>query len=234
MPSEKIILAIFDFDGTLTTGHLWKGIYKHHRAKNIKNTELLFYVAGHLPYWLAAKMKLYPDDKNRAKWGRDLAVLFKNFNVEEARTAFEWVNDHYIMPQMRGDVMQVMQEHRQSGHHILILSGMFSAFLEIVGQKLGVDYTVGTMLEKKGEVYTGKIVPPLCFGENKANYLQGFVQKHALNVDYHESFAYADSIYDNPVFRLVGHPVAVYPDHALLKQARLYGWPVIGNCSRHS
>jgi HAD superfamily hydrolase (TIGR01490 family) len=228
MPQDKIALAIFDFDGTLTEGHLWKGIAKHHRNKKIKRTALLFYITSHLPYWLAAKVKLYPQDKNRANWGRDLAILFKNFSVAEARIAFEWITDKYFMPLMRPDMIQVMQEQRRQGRRIILLSGMFSEFLEVIGKRLEVDYVVGTTLEKKGEVYSGKIVPPLCFGENKSNYLQGLVQKQALDVDYGESYAYADSIYDNPVFRLVGHPVAVYPDPELLKQARQRGWPIIG------
>jgi len=228
MPQNKITLAIFDFDGTLTEGHLWKGIAKHHRNKNIKRTALFFYITSHLPYWLAAKMKLYPQDKNRANWGRDLAILFKNFSVAEAKIAFEWITENYFMPLMRPDMIKVMQEQRRQGRRIILLSGMFSEFLEVIGQRLEVDYVVGTRLEKKGEVYSGKIVPPLCFGENKSNYLQGLVQKQALDVDYSESYAYADSIYDNPVFRLVGHPVAVYPDQELLKQARQRGWPIIG------
>jgi phosphoserine phosphatase len=87
---------------------------------------------------------------------------------------------------------------------------------------------VGTPLEIKNGVYTGKIVPPLCFGDNKANYLQGFIQKQIIDVDFAGSYAYADSIYDNPVFGLVGHPVAVYPDKQLLKQARQRGWGIIG------
>jgi HAD superfamily hydrolase (TIGR01490 family) len=228
MPQDKIILAIFDFDGTLTEGHLWKGIAKHHQAKRIKRTALFMYMASHLPYWLAAKVKLYPDDQNRARWGRDLSTLFKNFSLEEARSAFEWVTANYFMPLMRPDVMKVMQEHRQAGYGIVLLSGMFSAFLEVVGQKIGVDYVVGTPLEIKNGIYTGKIVPPLCFGDNKANYLQGFIQKQGIDVDFAGSYAYADSIYDNPVFRLVGHPVAVYPDKELLEQARQHGWVIIG------
>ena len=228
MPQDKITLAIFDFDGTLTAGHLWTGIARHHQAKKIKRTALFLYMAGHLPYWVAAKMKLYPDDKNRAKWGRDLAVLFKDFSLQEAGTAFEWVTDNYFLPLMRKDMMAVLEEHRRKGHRTLILSGMFGAFLEVVAGRLGMDYWVGTPLEVKNGRYSGKIVPPLCFGENKANYLQGYLQKQGLDVDYHESYAYADSIYDNPVFRLVGHPVAVYPDKELLKQARQRGWTIIG------
>jgi phosphoserine phosphatase len=42
------------------------------------------------------------------------------------------------------------------------------------------------------------------------------------------SYAYADRHTDLPLMGLVGHPVAVYPDEALLAHARQRGWPVIG------
>ena len=44
MPQDKVVLAIFDFDGTLTEGHLWKGIAKHHQAKKSqKNSSVHVY-----------------------------------------------------------------------------------------------------------------------------------------------------------------------------------------------
>jgi HAD superfamily hydrolase (TIGR01490 family) len=227
MSPEKIVLAIFDFDGTLTEGHLWKGIAKYNQFKKRSRARLFWYVITHLPYWLAAKIKIYPDDLNRAKWGRDLAMMFKDYRPEDVLAACDWIALNYFTPLMRPDMLRIIEEHKKNGHRLLILSGMFNSVLEAVAHKLGVDYVVGTPLEIKDGRLSGKIVPPLCFGENKANYLLGYVQKKALDIDFGASFAYADSIYDNPVFRLVGHPVAVYPDTDLLKQARKMGWPVI-------
>jgi HAD superfamily hydrolase (TIGR01490 family) len=228
MPQEKIILAVFDFDGTLTEGHLWKGISLYNRVKKINRRAVFLYVASHLPGWLAAKIKLFSTEKSRISWGRDLSRLFKNTSVEDLRSTFEWITDHYFMPLMRPDIKRVMDDHQRQGHRVVLLSGMFTEFLEVIGPRIGADDVVGTPLEKKEGVYTGKIVPPLCFGENKFNYLQGWVRKQGLDVDYGESYAYADSIYDSPVFRMVGHPVVVYPDPELLKQAKRSGWKIIG------
>jgi HAD superfamily hydrolase (TIGR01490 family) len=227
MSSPKIVLAIFDFDGTLTDGHLWKGVAGYSRFKKSRRFALIRYMAAHLPIWLAAKIKMYPEDLNRAKWGRDLAVMFRGYTPEELAAACEWIAVNYFLPLMRQDMLDIMAEHKKNGCRLLILSGMFNEVLVAVAPKLGVDYVVGTPLEIKDGRLSGKIVPPLCFGENKANYLLGYVQKKALDIDFGASFAYADSIYDSPVFRLVGHPVAVSPDADLLKQAGRMGWPVI-------
>jgi HAD superfamily hydrolase (TIGR01490 family) len=229
MASDKTILAIFDFDGTLTTGHLWVGIARHHREFRIKRCTLYLYLLAHLPLWLASKVKLYSEEKNRAKWGEDLPILFQGFSKTEANKAFQWVVDNYFMPLMRPDILSVLNEHKKQGHKIMVLSGMFTDFLDVVGKRLGVDYVVGTKLEVVSNIYSGHIAGPLCFGENKATFLTEFIQQKQLKVDLKQSWAYADSITDFPVFRLVGQPVATYPDKKLKNLAQTHNWQIIGN-----
>lgn len=228
MAADKITLAIFDFDGTLSSGHLWLGIAKHHKAHKIKRLSLYTYLLSHMPFWIAAKLKLYSEEKNRAKWGEDLPVLFKGFTLEEARQSFVWVIDNYFMPLMRQDVIKILQDHKKQGRKVILLSGMFTTFLEVIGQRIGTDYVVGTKLEIVNNVYSGRIIRPLCFGENKAKFLNEFIQQQKLDVDFSRSFAYADSIFDAPVFRMVGNPVATYPDKQLHELAISRKWQIIG------
>jgi HAD superfamily hydrolase (TIGR01490 family) len=227
--AENIIrLAIFDFDGTLSTGHLWTGIAKHHRENKVQRIALYSYLFSHLPFWFATKLKLYSEENNRVKWGEDLSHLFKGFTREDTQKVFIWLTDNYFMPLMRSDVMDELKAHRQQGYKIMILSGMFSGFLQTIGQKLGVDYVVGTELEMVNTVYSGRIIKPLCFGKNKAKYLTDFIHLNQLDVDLRQSTAFADSIYDVPVFQLVGTPVVTYPDKRLFQMAVQRKWKVIG------
>lgn len=227
MTGSPIPLAIFDFDGTLTRGHLWQGIASHHRAHKVKRLAVYFYFITHLPLWLAAKVKIYSEEKNRAKWGGDLAVLFKGFTRQKALDAFIWVTSNYFQPLMRPDILEKLEEHKKLGFKIFILSGMFTDFLEVIADKIGADYVVGTRMEQKNSIYTGRIVPPVCFGEDKARLLKEFIRQEKLKVDFQRSYAYADSFYDLPVFKLVGNPVAVYPDKVLSEIARDNNWPVL-------
>jgi HAD superfamily hydrolase (TIGR01490 family) len=229
MTDNKTTLAIFDFDGTLTAGHLWVGIARHHREHKINRLKLYLYLISHMPLWLAAKVKLYSVEKNRAQWGQDLPVLFKGFSRDKAQKAYQWVTDNYFLPLMRPDVLAKLNEHKRQGHKIMLLSGMFTDFLEVVGKSLGVDFVVGTRLEVINNIYSGHIIKPLCFGENKAKLFSEYLQQKKLNVDLQHSSAYADSYYDIPVFNLVGNPVAAYPDKKLLGLAQQKGWQIIGN-----
>ncbi len=228
MGDAKIVLAIFDFDGTLTTGHMWSGIAAHHREKRVRRFALYYYFFSHLPLWLAAKAKIYDDAKDKIKWGEDLPSLIKGFTVEEARQLFEWVADKYFMSLLRPEIMQVFGEHRRKGHKTMILSGMFTDFLEVMMSRIEADYVVGTKLEIADQVYTGKIIKPLCFGDEKVRYFNEYVQDKHLEVDFLQSTAYGDSIYDVPVLRLVGNPIAVFPEKPLFKLALSRKWQIIG------
>jgi HAD superfamily hydrolase (TIGR01490 family) len=226
---NKINLAIFDFDGTLSRGHLWVGIAKHHQQNKVKRRTLFLYLFSHLPFWLAARVKLYSDEKNRARWGEGLPVLFKGYTKEEVHHIFEWVTDQYFIPVLRQDVMEILQEQKNKGSKVMILSGMITDFLEVISTRIGADYVVGTRPELVNNKYTGRIIKPLCFGENKAKYLSSFIQQHQLDVDLRRSSAYADSIYDMSVFQLVGNPVATYPDKELYHLATRNKWRIIGD-----
>ncbi|MBN1190059.1 MAG: HAD-IB family hydrolase [Dehalococcoidales bacterium] len=227
MAQSKTVLAIFDFDGTLTTGHLWSGLARYHFRHRVRRKDVLLYFFAHLPFYLASRTKIYSEEKNRAKWGEDLPMLFKGMSREEAVRAFTWVTDCYFMSLMRPDVLEILNDHRKRGHGIMLLSGMLTDFLETVGQRIGADYVVGTRLEMADSRYTGRIVQPLCFGTNKAVLLSSFIERQHLSVDWESSTAYADSIFDTSVFGMVGRPVAVYPDKELHKLALTGKWKII-------
>ena len=227
MAEDKIVLAIFDFDGTLTNGHMWTGIARHHMEKRVNRVAVYSYFFSHIPLWLAAKAKLYDEEKDKIKWGEDLPALIKGFTVAEAHQVFEWVADKYFMSLLRASIEQRLVEHKKKGDKTMILSGMFNDFLEVMMSRIEVDYVVGTQLQIIDNVYTGKIIKPLCYGEDKARCLNNFIQKNHLSVDFNRSAAYADSISDIVVLQLVGNPVAVFPDKMLYKCALSRKWQII-------
>lgn len=221
------LLALFDLDGTLSSGHIWEGFVKYYFTYKKKRAWILTFWATHLALWLLSKCKLYSsEDRYRAKWMEDLGGVFKGASREEALEVFQWVADNYIFESFRSDVVDILQQHQQSGHIVVIISATFTELLEIVGQKLGVSNVIGTKLETINDKYTGKIIPPLCFGENKAKLLKEFIDRNGLKINSSASFAYADSIFDVPLLKLVGNPVATYPGRHLRQLAEHKGWQI--------
>jgi HAD superfamily hydrolase (TIGR01490 family) len=233
MAEDKQILAVFDFDGTLSKGHLWIGIARHNREKRINRFAIYLYLLSHMPFWWASRLGLYDEKRNMERWGEDMPMMFKGLAVEDARQAFVWIIDNYFAPLLRSDVVNILKDHKKKGHTVMLLSGMFMEFLELVAQMLGVDYIIGTRLEIQNGIYSGRIIKPLCFSENKARYLKEFITEKKLDVDLSRSYAYADGIYDVPVLRLFGHPVATYPDKELYQLALHNQWSIINHAQAH-
>ena len=100
--------------------------------------------------------------------------------------------------------------------------------LERLAQNFGAAGFVGTQIEVRKSLYTGQIIPPVITGNDKNRCTQEYFSSRSMDVDWDASYAYADWHTDLPLMGLVGHPVAVYPDEALLAHARQRGWPVIG------
>ena len=227
MGADKKTAAFFDFDGTLFQRHFWLGVIRHHVKHKVKLPQISTYIATHIPLWLASKFKILGEETCKVRWGEDLAAAFKGFNKEEGLRIFDWISSNYVMKLLRPDMIALLKWHRNDGHIIVLLSGSFTDFLEIIKQKLGVDYVVGTKLEVIKNVYSGRIVNPLCLGINKARLLEEFISQAQLNIDLGLSFAYADSIVDAQVLEMVGNPVATYPDKNLLSLAQRRGWQIL-------
>ena len=157
----------------------------------------------------------------------DLSGIFKGASEEEVLEVFHWAAENYIFESLRNDVIEILNQHKQRGDTVVIVSAAFSGLVEIVGRRLGVPNVIGTKLEVIDGKYTGRIVESLCFSENKAKLLKEFLNQNGLEMDGASSSAYADSIFDAPLLELVANPVATYPDEDLRRLAEHNGWRIL-------
>ena len=225
---SNTIAAFFDLDGTLYTGHIWKAIVQHHRVHRKKLAFLLAFLITHLGPWPLVKRGLLDKEKYFIRWGKNLAGTVGGFSRQEAHEAFQWIWEHDVAHSLYPEAMSTLRRHQEQGHQVVLVSGTFQELLEIIAQRLGIPHAVGTPLEVRGERYTGRIVPPFCFGPYKVQRTKEFLEAAGWEIDFASSFAYADTIYDVPLLESVGNPVAVCPDAELLAHAQQRGWPVMG------
>ena len=218
------IVALFDLDGTLCSGRTWEGFLRYYPTRKEKRAWIFKFWAKHTALWLLSECKLYSREKSREKWMEDISGIFRGASEEEVREAFHWIADNYIFNSLRSDIIEILNQHKQRRDIVVIVSASFSGLAEIVGQRLGVPDVIGTRLEIIDGKYTGKVIKPLCFGENKAQFLKEFINRNGLEIDGSSSSAYADSIFDASLLKLVGNPVATYPDRELRLLAEHNGW----------
>jgi HAD superfamily hydrolase (TIGR01490 family) len=221
-----MILALFDLDGTLYTGHITRGVMRHHQLHRVKLPQLYSYLAIHMPLWYLHRAHLLPEEPVRTLWIRNLGWVVRGWTPAEAASTFEWMADEYVRPRLCPEVMARLRDHQSRGHRVIIVSGTFSPMLEEIGRRLGAEETVGTPLVMKNGRYTGACETPACQGPGKVSRLEAYLGDGE-DVTWSQSYAYADSHTDIPLLQRVGHPVAVNPDPRLEDLARSRGWEIL-------
>jgi HAD superfamily phosphoserine phosphatase-like hydrolase len=205
--STASAIAVFDLEGTLCHGGdlLWREMIKRQ-----------------LEYSAARRLisRLGLDHKNgaRVRVIRDLAPLLKGLKDEDINELAGRISSKMVA-QLRPDVGAMLQAHKQHDRHVVLMSTMFQPFLEVIGQRLNVDITIGTELEKRGPCYSGQASGPICFNEKRAWLLKKRLRETGLKVDMSVSYAYGDTIWDKPVLQMVGSELRAYA----LEQ----GWTVV-------
>jgi HAD superfamily hydrolase (TIGR01490 family) len=120
---------------------------------------------------------------------------------------------------------QRLVEHQAQGHVLGIVSASTQYAVGPLAAHLGIpEQYVSSHLESQDGRLTGRIAPPLCYGEGKVVWAERFSAEHG--ADLSVSYFYTDSITDLPLLERVGHPVAVNPDPKLQRLAKQRAWPI--------
>jgi HAD superfamily hydrolase (TIGR01490 family) len=140
------------------------------------------------------------------------------------RTSDQWFAED-VVPHITGRGQQRVAEHKAQGHIVAIVSGSTQYAVGPLADYLGIPgQFVCTHIESNGGRLTGKVVPPVCFGDGKVVWAERFAVEY--DVDLSASYFYTDSISDLPLLERVAYPVAVNPDPRLRRLARKSGWPI--------
>ena len=118
-----------------------------------------------------------------------------------------------------------LEAHRQSGHHIILVTGAPDFLVAPLAELLQVPTLFAARLERQNGRYTGQVLPPLPYGIGKRDLVVAHAQEKAL--DLASSFAYGDSPGDTELLELVRYPVVVNPIRGMGRIARDRGWPVV-------
>lgn len=115
-----------------------------------------------------------------------------------------------------------LQQHREQGHHLALLTSSSLYLSEAVGESLGIPHICCNQFQVAGGRFTGQPERPLCFGAGKLVHAERLAEQ--LGEKLEDSWFYTDSYSDLPVLLRVRHPVVVNPDPALAREARRRGW----------
>lgn len=130
-----------------------------------------------------------------------------------------------IEPLLLPQAGQLLADHRQRGHQLLIITATNEFITRPIAELLGVSELIACEGEIVDGRYTGEPRGIPSFHAGKVTRLRQWLAKH--DADLAGAFFYSDSHNDLPLLELVDNPVAVDPDDKLRARALAQGWPVI-------
>ena len=129
-----------------------------------------------------------------------------------------------IDPIVYDEAVTLIEEHREAGRDIVIVSSSGAEVVEPIGRMLGADHIVATRMVIEDGRYTGEI-DYYAYGPTKAEAMRVMADANGYDLD--DCYAYSDSQTDLPMLEAVGHPVAVNPDKGLARTARERDWEIV-------
>lgn len=212
-------LAIFDLDNTLLGGdsdHAWgqflvdRGIVDAEEYQRANDYFYAQYQSGELDIMEFLEFALRPLAQHSK---HQLDIWHRQFMQQ------------FIDPMRLPRADALLQQHRDRGDDLLIITATNEFITHPIAESLGVADILATTPEFIDGAYTGRVAGTPCFKEGKVARLNDWLARTGHDLE--GSYFYSDSHNDLPLLQLVENPVAVDPDPTLEAEARKLNWPVI-------
>jgi HAD superfamily hydrolase (TIGR01490 family) len=212
-------VAFFDLDGTLVVGQTAVLLVKFLRRAGVVSWAFLL---GTGLWFLGYKLGLLKVNERDRERG---AGVFKGLAESEVDTLMDRFAREVMVPRLHPASTGALAEHLAEGDHVVVISAALEPAVKALCRCLGVEDFAGTACEVVHGRYSGRLAGPSPHADHKVSVAAGFMKRWG--VDPVDCWAYADHGTDLPLLRSVGHPVAVNPRPALLKEAQKVGWPIV-------
>lgn len=209
-------LAIFDLDGTLLSGdsdYNWgqflveENIVDANTYKEANDKFYQDYLAGSLDIHEYLAFSLAP---------------LTQFNQAQLVDLHNQFMQKKIAPMMQDKALKLIQEHKNQGHFLMIITATNEFVTGPISRLLGMDHLIAPMPEVIDGRYTGAITGIPSFQEGKVTRLNTWLEETGNTLE--GSYFYSDSHNDLPLLELVSHPIVVDADDKLTHLAKQKGW----------
>ncbi len=212
--------AFFDLDKTLMAGS--SGLHWARAARSaglLTRRQMARYARENVKFRLQGSTDAATD-----KITAEVAAMIKGRRVIDFERMYPKVLAG-VLPQVYEQMLETAYAHQDAGRPVYIVTASSQEMAEMMAHVLGFDGAIGARSEIVDGVYTGRPGGVFTYREGKAIEIRRLAEEKRF--DLAASYAYSDSESDLPMLRVVGNPVAVNPDAALLKVAKEEGWSIM-------
>lgn len=219
-------VAIFDFDGTVYKKETFRVLMNYLKNHPTYQTKYKSFLVKMLPYYLGYKIKLVPEQKMKTKSVKLYLKTFDNQTPKQINEFFQGVND-LLAPDYNQKVIQSLEKHQADQLHTMLVSGAYTEMLQVINKQFGFAEIIGTNIPYENGVHKNRMPILHVNGIHKKEAILSSLKNQ--EIDWENSYAYADSFSDLYVLEMVGNPVAVNPDQKLRKIATERNWTILEN-----
>jgi HAD superfamily hydrolase (TIGR01490 family) len=150
---------------------------------------------------------------------------YQDLTLDRLLTLSEDLFEDVIKDAIFSKAQDLIDEARRAGCRIVLVTGALDFTMRPLARHVGADDLIANRMQFVGGKATGKVIPPIIEGANKANVIREYCETHGISLM--KSYAYTDSASDYAMLTVVGRPTAVNPDIRLRALARSYNWPIL-------
>ena len=182
--------VFFDLDGTLIQGQSQKIILLHlWRKGQLPGLTFVFIFFWFLLY----KLGFAPN----VSWVMERAYsLLKGVKTSELDELLQSIVSKKIRNQIFPEALKIIRKYQRENYKVGIISTSIDPLVQILVERLGLDFGRGTKLEEKKGVFTGRILGKVLYGQEKARVVRALAVKQKW--DLKKSSTSADSFSDMP------------------------------------
>ena len=186
-------IALFDFDGTITTKDSLAEFIKFAVGKQDYYLGLLKIS----PILMAYILKIIPNYRAKEKM---ISHFFKGYPSDTFNEIAQIYSLNEIDKIVRTQAIEKIQWHKNNGHKVVIVSASMENWLVAWCKQHELEL-IATGLEIKDSKLTGKFSTKNCYGKEKLRRVQ---KKYDLS-DFDEIYAYGDSSGDKNLLEVANH-----------------------------
>ncbi|MDP6908149.1 MAG: HAD-IB family hydrolase [Flavobacteriales bacterium] len=192
--SAKTSLALFDFDGTISSKDSFVAFMKFTHGKPVF---IMRMAMGFLTFF-GWKIGLVKSHFTKVK---ALRSFYKGWTEEQMTDARKLFTKEVIPTILFPKAIERINWHKEQGHRVIVVTASCDAWLRDWTIEMNLELLC-TEMELKNGLYTGELSKPNCRGKEKVSR----VKQHLNLEDYQEVYAYGNDHGDKQMLAIADHP----------------------------
>lgn len=197
--SDRMVIAAFDVDGTLTTRDCVRPF-----LERVAGRRRL--VASVLRRPLASVVAAARRDRDRMK---EIVVggTLRGKRITDVDAIGEQFAQYVLVNWLRPDTMRRLRWHQQAGHRIVLVSASLAVYLRPLALRLGIEDVLCTDSTRSGDRYGDRLNGLNCRAAEKRRRLEQWLEERRFV--HAEVWAYGNSVGDRELLDRADHAIWV-------------------------